>query len=215
MTGAECVVQLLECCDETLRKDLTRSAGGSLTSKSEAEVLSAIRTLAVREENTMVARVAHHNMRQDRDEPVRNFGARLRGQAGVCKFIIPVPIHWRDAVKAGIDQDIKLGVLEAVPIGQPVTWCHRMVVCANKNGSLRRTVDFQPLNSHATRETHHTQSPFHQARSVPQGKKKTVFDAWNGYHSVPLHRDDRHLTTFITPWGRYRCCTAPQGYIAS
>ena len=89
VTGAECVVQLLECCDETLRKDLTRSTGGSLTSKSEAEVLSAIRTLAVREENTMVARVALHNMRQDRDEPVRNFGARLRGQAGVCKFIIP------------------------------------------------------------------------------------------------------------------------------
>ena len=118
-------------------------------------------------------------------------------------------------MKAGINQDIKLGVLEAVLIGQPVTWCHRMVVCAKKNGSLRRTVDFQPLNSHATRETHHTQSPFHQARSVPQGKKKTVFDAWNGYHSVPLHKDDRHLTTFITPWGRYRCCTAPQGYIAS
>ena len=70
---------------------LTRSAGGSLTSKSEAEVLSAIRTLTVREENTMVARVALHNMRQDRDEPVRNFGARLRGQAGVCKFIIPCP----------------------------------------------------------------------------------------------------------------------------
>ena len=115
VTDAECVVQLLECCDETLRKDLTRSAGGSLTSKSEAEVLSAIRTLSAyvmkvvqnqfyhsvkeitprktiflekyiycctleifREENTMVARVALHNTRQDRDEPVRNFGARLR-----------------------------------------------------------------------------------------------------------------------------------------
>ena len=63
-------------------------------------------------------------------------------------------------------------------------------------------------------ETHHTQSPFHQARSVPQGKK-TVFDAWNGYHSVPLHPDDRHYTTFITPWGCYRYHMAPQGYIAS
>jgi hypothetical protein len=51
--------------------------------------------------------------------------------------------------------------------------------------------------------------------SVPNRKKKTVFDAWNGYHSVPLHEDDRHLTTFITPWGRYRYKTAPQGYIAS
>ena len=128
---------------------------------------------------------------------------------------IPVPLHWQDAVKAGLDRDVRLGVIEPVPIGEPVTWCHRMVICAKQNGSPRRTVDFQSLNLHATRETHHTQSPFHQARSVPQGKKKTVFDAWNGYHSVPLHPNDRHYTTFITPWGRYRYRTAPQGYIAS
>ena len=84
-----------------------------------------------------------------------------------------------------------------------------------ENGKPRRTVDFQALNLHATRETHHTQSPFHQVRSIPSGKKKCVFDCWNGYHSVPLHANDRHLTTFITPWGRYRYKTAPQGYIAS
>lgn len=108
-----------------------------------------------------------------------------------------------------------LGVIEPVPVGEPVTWCHRMVVCAKKTGKPRRTIDFQALNLHATRETHHTQSPFHQARSVPADTKKTVFDCWNGYHSIPLHQDDRHLTTFITPWGRYRYKTAPQGYIAS
>ena len=128
---------------------------------------------------------------------------------------IPVPLHWQDEVKADLDRDVRLGVLEPVPISEPVTWCHRMVICAKKNGKPRRTIDFQPLNAHATRETHHTQSPFHQARSVPQGKKKTVFDAWNGYHSVPLHPADRHYTTFITPWGRYRYRTAPQGYISS
>ena len=128
---------------------------------------------------------------------------------------IPVPLHWQDDVKAGLDRDVRLGVIEPVPVGEPVSWCHRMVICAKKNGKPRRTIDFQPLNIHATRETHHTQSPFHQARSVPHDKKKTVFDAWNGYHSVPLHPDDRHFTTFITPWGRYRYRTAPQGYIAS
>lgn len=90
-----------------------------------------------------------------------------------------------------------------------------MVVCAKKNGKPRRTVDLQSLNRHATRETHHTQSPFHQARSVPHGTLKTIFDAWNGYHSVPLREEDKHLTTFITPWGRYRYCKTPQGYIAS
>jgi len=128
---------------------------------------------------------------------------------------VPVPLHWQEAVKAGLDQDIRLGVLEPVPVGDPVTWCHRMVVCAKKTGKPRRTVDFQALNTHAIRETHHTQSPFHQARAVPHETKKTVFDAWNGYHSVPIREEDRHLTTFITPWGRYRYRTAPQGYIAS
>ena len=73
---------------------------------------------------------------------------------------VPVPLHWQDEVKAGLDQDVLLGVIEPVPIGEPVTWCHRMVICAKKNGKPRRTVDFQQLNKHATRETHHTQSPF-------------------------------------------------------
>ncbi len=32
---------------------------------------------------------------------------------------------------------------------------------------------------------------------------------------MALADEDRHYTTFITPWGRYRYLTAPQGYIAS
>lgn len=47
---------------------------------------------------------------------------------------IPVPLHWQDDVKAGLDRDVRLGVIEPVPIAEPVTWCHRMVICAKKNG---------------------------------------------------------------------------------
>ena len=39
----------------------------------------------------MVARVQLHHMRQDHDETIRSFGAGLRGQAGVCKFLITCP----------------------------------------------------------------------------------------------------------------------------
>ena len=60
---------------------------------------------------------------------------------------IPVPLHWQDKVKAGLDQDVALGVIEPVPVGEPVTWWyHRMVICAKKNGQPQRTVDFQALN---------------------------------------------------------------------
>ena len=46
-----------------------------------------MKILAVREENVMVARVTLHNMKQDRGEPIRAYGARLRGQASTCKFL--------------------------------------------------------------------------------------------------------------------------------
>ena len=114
---------------------------------------------------------------------------------------VPVPIHWQERVNPDIERDVALGVLVPVPIGEPATWCHRMVICAKKNGQPPRTVDFQPLNKYATRETHHTQSPFLEARAVPCNMKKTMFDAWNGYHSVLICEDDRHPTTFITPGG--------------
>ena len=79
LIGPDRILQLLECCDDQLRRDLTRNAGGTLAEKTEAEVFTAMKALAVREENPMVARVSLHNMRQERDEPIRAFGARLRG----------------------------------------------------------------------------------------------------------------------------------------
>jgi hypothetical protein len=126
-----------------------------------------------------------------------------------------VPLHWQDKVYEDLERDVRIGVLERVDANTPTTWCSRMVITAKADGTPRRTIDLQPLNRNSVRQTHHVPSPFNLASSVPQGVKKTVTDAWNGYHSVPLHIDDRHYTTFITPWGRYRYKVAPQGFIAS
>ena len=52
LQGSDVVFQLLECCDEPLRKDLTR-LHGSLANKPEKEVLEKIKTLAIRKENIM------------------------------------------------------------------------------------------------------------------------------------------------------------------
>ena len=81
------------------------------------------------------------------------------------------------------------------------------------DGFAQWTVSRNSLYS--SRQTHHTMSPFHQATYVPKNTKKTVLDAWNGYHSVYLEPECRDLTTFITPWGRYRYKTTPQGYMAA
>ena len=126
-----------------------------------------------------------------------------------------VPIHWQDQVYRDLERDVNLGVLERVGPNTPVTWCSRMVVTSKSDGTPRRTVDLQPQNRHAVRQTHHVPTPFHLADRVPQQTKKTVTDAWNGYHSVPICEEDRHVTTFITPWGRYRYKVAPQGFLSS
>ena len=126
-----------------------------------------------------------------------------------------VPLHWEEQVKQQLLDDVNLGVLEQVPHGQPSEWCHRMVVTRKPDGGPRRTVDMSALNKVCSRETHHVKPPFDQARSIPPNTWKSVTDAWNGFHSVPLAEEDRHLTTFITPWGRYQYRMAPQGSLAS
>ena len=128
---------------------------------------------------------------------------------------IPIPYHWEDAVKEDIDRDIRLGILEKVPEGTPVEWCARMVVQPKKNGKPRRTVDLQELKKATRRETHYTPTPFNIVSTTPANTYKTVLDAWNGYHSLPLSEDSKDATTFITKWGRYRYKRAPQGFHAS
>ena len=86
--------------------------------------MAAIKKLAVREENTIVAWVQLHNMKQDQDqdETISSFGTRLRGQASVCKFTIKCPtceadINYTENILCDVlthgltDSEIKLDLL--------------------------------------------------------------------------------------------------------
>ena len=79
------VVNLMECCDEDLRKNIFRTYG-SLKNNTEEEALKKIKKLAVHIENVRVARVTLHQMKQDQDDPVRGFVAKLKGQASICNY---------------------------------------------------------------------------------------------------------------------------------
>ena len=67
---------------------------------------------------------------------------------------IPVPIFWKEQIKQGLDDDVRLKVIEEVPQGTPVTWLARMVPQGKKNDGVRRTVDLQKLKEATLRETH-------------------------------------------------------------
>ena len=120
LVGEDINFQLLECCDEALRKDMTRSFNNP-TSYDETTLLGHIKSLAVRQENVMVARLHLQQMRQDRDEPARTFSARLKGHASVCQYNINCECGsqlshsdqmLRDTLIVGLaDDDIRLDVL--------------------------------------------------------------------------------------------------------
>ena len=75
---------------------------------------------------------------------------------------IPVPHHWKNKVKADLDRDVALGIIEPVPVGASTIWCPRIVVAPKKDGSPRHTVDLQKLNDATKREIHHTPASFNQ-----------------------------------------------------
>ena len=138
-------------------------------------------------------------------------------------YIIPPPAfwpakvaeHWVEEVRKSLEDDVESGILIKVPFNEPTTWCARMVIVSKKDGRPRRTVDYQQLNSQCLREPNHTDSPFNAARRIPSRTWKSVLDAVDGYHSVALDEESSKLTTFITPWGRFRYLRFPQGHCSA
>ena len=115
----------------------------------------------------MVARVKLHNMRQGGDEPIRAFGARLAGQAGVCNFTIKCPpaicgrvVNYTDAIlrdaliRGTADPDIQLDIL--IDKDQNMTLEDALQLVEAKEAGKRSASRL--LDAHATDATSETTS---------------------------------------------------------
>ena len=69
-----------------------------------------------------------------------------------------IPLHFRDQIRAGLEADVKKGIIERVPDEGVDTWCSQLVIQPKKNGAARRTVDLLRLSKAGLRESHHTRS---------------------------------------------------------
>ncbi len=96
----------------------------------------------------------------------------------------------------------------------PTDWCAPIVVARKKNSErVRICVDFSSLNRYVKRERFQSTPPALAVANIADSKAKyfTVFDAFKGYHQCPLDEDSQLLTTFITPFGRFKFLRAPFG----
>ena len=126
-----------------------------------------------------------------------------------------IPLAWQSLVKDELDAMVDQGII--VPAGdEPSEWCHPLVTVAKPNGAVRLTVDLTKLNPQVLRPVHPSPTPHAAVRRVGPGTRYyTTMDALYGYWQVPLAEEDQHLTTFITPYGRYRFCRGPMGFVAT
>ena len=90
-------------------------------------------------------------------------------------------------------------------------------VCRDKQEKLhcvkQLTVDLLKLNDQVRRPTYPTTTPRSALASIGAATFFTTLDARHGYLRIPLSKNAKPLTTFITPWGRFRFCRNPQGLI--
>ncbi|CAL8130302.1 unnamed protein product [Orchesella dallaii] len=119
-----------------------------------------------------------------------------------------VPVSLREPVKAKLEELEKQGVISRVT--EPTDWVSSMLVKKETN-KLRICLDPQDLNKAIKRE--HYPLPTMEDVATRLGKVKvfSLLDAKNGFWQIELDERSSYLTTFNTPFGRYRWCRMPFG----
>ena len=86
-----------------------------------------------------------------------------------------------------------------------------MLVVSKKNGKIRICLYPKDLNKAILRENYPMPNIEDIATRLHGAKVFSVLDAKNGFWHVKLDEESSHLTTFHTPFGRYRWWRMPFG----
>ena len=103
--------------------------------KATVENVSKLREWLLQRYAASTFNVCPHKPLQQMSGPPLEIHLEENAKPRACHTPAHVPIHWQQQVEADLLRDEKLGVLERVPFGVPVTWCHRMVVTRKQDGS--------------------------------------------------------------------------------
>ena len=97
------------------------------------------------------------------------------------------------------------------PTERATEWLSALVCTPKKNGDVRICLDPRPLNKALKREHHHLATLKEMLPELAKAKIFSTFDLCHGYWHISLDEDSSYLTTFDTPFGRYRWLRLPFG----
>ena len=130
-------------------------------------------------------------------------------------IILPrrVPTALKTKLKEELDKYVKLGVLAQVE--EPTPWVSSLAIATKKSGALRICIDPKHLNAALKRETYRLPILDDMLPELAQAKVFLTVDLKAGYWHCVLDKESSLLTTFSTPYGRYRWLRLPFGLSVS
>lgn len=124
-----------------------------------------------------------------------------------------IPLAIKDELKITLEGLEKKGVITKVEY--PTDWVNNMVVVEKPNGTLRICLDPKYLNMFIKKD----QFPIPTGEEIMttlSGKSVfTVLDMKDGFLQISLDKESSILTTFITPFGKYKFNKLPFGLTVS
>jgi len=124
-----------------------------------------------------------------------------------------VPHAIKDQLKKELDNMVETGIVAKVT--EPTDWVNSLVVVQKPNGQLRICLDPRDLNS-AIKRPHYPMPALEDALAKMTGAKFfSKLDARSGYWQMKLDTESSFLTTFNTPFGRYRFLRLPFGLVSA
>ena len=120
-----------------------------------------------------------------------------------------VSVPLRERVRQKLKELEKNKIIQKV--NEPSEWISSMVVKIKKSGDIRICLDPKDLNKEICRE-HYPLPVIEEIETrLSNAKVFSIFDVKNGFWQVELDTKSSMLTTFNTPFGRYRWNRLPFG----
>ena len=120
-----------------------------------------------------------------------------------------VPVAIKAQLKEELERLHSLGII--VPVTEPTPWVSSMVVVRKPNGNLRICIDPKDLNKVLKRSHYPLPTIEDILPDLRHAKVFSTFDVKNGFWHIALDEESSKLTSFNTPFGRYRWLRLPFG----
>ena len=119
----------------------------------------------------------------------------------------------RPLVHEKLDEWLKEGII--TPVEEPTDWVSSLAYSRKANGKLRICLDPKDLNAVIKRDHYKTPTVEEITHELAGSRKFTKLDGTSSYLCIILDYESSLLTTFNTPWGRYRFIHLPFGFACS